>query len=132
MFASQMHAQNTANMQVPCFPIQVDKPTQMTRNLGYLLAKSLFVKETAGRDMVRHADYFCTHQLPMIVRQGKIEVVNLSTTTNQVSSTNVYVKIEFVRCWVSPPFVPDANNNRLKVTLEECQALLAAWGSCPQ
>lgn len=114
-------------LDVPTFPIVINRvddhvrPTQYTRNHGYLLAQSLFQTELPGEDMVRDVNRFNEVDLPAIINQGFIEVVSITPQNNRVYT------IDFKRCRTTPPFRRDKQDEHIPIDLKSCKTLRVSY-----
>lgn len=105
---------------ISTFPIRCPpQGSQLKRSHGYLMAQSLFQTELPGEDMVRHANMFLETHLSQIVTSSNMKATSINAQNNRKYT------IHFNRCYVSPPFYTDPQNNKstIQLTLEKCRKL---------
>jgi DNA-directed RNA polymerase beta subunit len=103
---------------IPTFPVLAPGPkSKFVRNHGYLLIQSLFQRELPGEDMVRHANMFLERDMIDVVKNGSILFTCITT------QTNCQYSVDFIKCYISPPFYTDNKKKHVKLDLETCRKL---------
>lgn len=107
---------------IPTFPITCPKPkSNFERRHGLLLLQSLCQTELPGEDMVRHANRFLERDLIDIVTRGSIKATAINAQGNRQYT------IDFVKCYISPPFYTNAKKKHEKLDLETCRKLRVSY-----